>query len=52
MMHGPDDEIVPYESVGKLIRMCTRHIQIRGTHERPVLPWDEIGAFIGGLTAR
>jgi fermentation-respiration switch protein FrsA (DUF1100 family) len=52
VMHGPEDEIVPYESVGKLIRMCTRHIQIRGTHERPVLPWDEIGAFIGGLTAR
>ena len=51
LMHGPEDEIVPYESVGKLIRMCTRHIQIRGTHERPVLPWDEIGAFIGGLTA-
>lgn len=47
VMHGPDDEIVPYESVGKLIRMCTSHIRIQGTHERPVLPWDKVGAFIG-----
>jgi fermentation-respiration switch protein FrsA (DUF1100 family) len=49
VMHGPADEIVPYESVGKLIRMCTRHIQIGGTHDRPVLPWEQIGEFIGAV---
>jgi pimeloyl-ACP methyl ester carboxylesterase len=47
VMHGPADEIVPYESVAKLISMCTKHIQIGGTHDRPVLPWEQIGAFVG-----
>lgn len=46
VMHGPADEIVPYDSVGKLISMCTKHIQIGGTHDRPVLLWEQIGAFI------
>jgi len=48
VMHSPDDEIVPYESVRPLIRTSTRHIRIGGTHDHPVLPWDEIVAFIGG----
>lgn len=46
ILHSPTDEIIPVESIHELIPMCTKFIQIDGSHNLPILPWEQIKNFI------
>ena len=46
IMHSPTDEIIPYLSIAELLKMCTHHIQLDGSHNNPIIPWKEVQQFI------
>jgi len=46
ILHSPTDEIIPFESVQELIPMCTKFIQIDGSHNFPIIDWQEVKNFI------
>jgi hypothetical protein len=46
ILHSMSDEIIPYESVGTLIRLCSQHILIEGSHSNPIIPWKKVKQFI------
>jgi pimeloyl-ACP methyl ester carboxylesterase len=46
LMHSPTDEIIPYNSTTHLQQMVTVHLQIDGSHNKPLLPWKDIKNFI------
>ena len=47
LLHSPDDEIIAYDSVKELCKMCTDHVMIQGLHIEGPLPLDHIRSFIG-----
>jgi fermentation-respiration switch protein FrsA (DUF1100 family) len=46
IMHSTEDKKIPYSSVQKLIDLCSQHIQIKGLHNDPVIPWEKVKIFI------
>lgn len=46
IMHSTEDKKVPYSSVQNLIDLCSQHIQIQGSHNDPVIPWEKVKIFI------
>jgi fermentation-respiration switch protein FrsA (DUF1100 family) len=46
ILHSVTDEIVPYETTHQLRKLATQHIQITGSHNLPIIPWDKIKGFI------
>jgi cephalosporin-C deacetylase-like acetyl esterase len=46
LLHGINDEIVPYESIFEIKDYITKYIPIQGTHKFPVIPWDQIKHFL------
>lgn len=46
LMHSPTDEVIPYYTTTHLQKMCTQHIQIDGSHNAPLIPWDNVKRFI------
>lgn len=46
LMHSPTDEVVPYSSTEELRQMCTMHLSIDGSHNAPLIPWQEVKTFI------
>lgn len=46
LLHSLTDEVIPYDSVKKLINLCSLHIQIRGSHSYPEIPWEDVKTFI------
>jgi len=47
VLHSLHDEIIPYDTTKTMRELAEKHIVIEGTHNYPVIPWDEIGKFIG-----
>jgi hypothetical protein len=46
IIHSIEDKKIPYSSVQKLIDLCSQHIQIEGSHNDPVIPWEKVKIFI------
>jgi fermentation-respiration switch protein FrsA (DUF1100 family) len=46
ILHSPTDEVIPYNSVSHLLQMCTHHIPIDGSHNNPIIPWEQVKQFI------
>jgi len=46
IMHSKEDKKIPYSSVQNLIDLCSQHIQIEGSHNDPVIPWQKVKIFI------
>jgi fermentation-respiration switch protein FrsA (DUF1100 family) len=46
VLHCINDEIVPYKITDKMRDFATKHIQMEGTHNNPVIPWKEVEEFI------
>ena len=46
VMHSPSDEIIPY-TITDVVRSCaTQTINIKGTHNSRIIPWDQVDQFI------
>ena len=46
ILHSMSDEIIPYDTVQPLIKLCSQHILIEGSHSNPIIPWEQIKIFI------
>lgn len=46
VLHSVDDEMIPYQTVEELISVSTKHIQMRGSHNTPNIPWEQVTQFI------
>lgn len=46
VMHCVNDEIIPYNSISALKENATEFIDMEGTHNNPVIPWDKVKKFI------
>lgn len=46
LLHSPTDEIIPYSSTSHLQQMCTLHIPVDGSHNNPIIPWEDVKKFI------
>jgi hypothetical protein len=46
IMHSTEDKKIPYSSIQNLIYLCSQHIQIEGSHNDPVIPWEKVKIFI------
>lgn len=46
IMHSVTDEVIPYTSVTHLFQTCTQHLQLDGSHNHPIIPWNQIKTFI------
>jgi pimeloyl-ACP methyl ester carboxylesterase len=46
VMHSPTDEVIPYGSATHLFQMCTQHLQLDGSHNQPIIPWEQVRDFI------
>lgn len=46
IMHSIHDEIIPYESTEFLRSFATSTIDIKGSHNNRIIPWDQVNSFI------
>lgn len=46
VMHSPTDQIIPYTSATNIFQMCNHHIQLDGSHNNLIIPWNQIKEFI------
>ena len=46
IMHSPTDEIIPYTSIAEMLKFCSYHIQLDGSHKHPIIPFDQVQQFI------
>ena len=46
MLHSPSDEIIPFSNAEKVREMVTKFLPIRGDHNNPIIPWEEVDKFI------
>ena len=46
MMHSETDELVPYSNAAVLRDTVTKFITIKGDHNSPIIPWNEVDNFI------
>ena len=46
LLHSVEDETISYESVKDLINISSLHIQMIGSHNKPMIPWKEVKKFI------
>ena len=46
LLHSVEDEKISYESVKNLINISSLHIQMRGSHNKPIIEWNEVKKFI------
>lgn len=46
VMHCINDEIVPYNTTENMRKLATYSIDMEGTHNNPIIPWNKIKEFI------
>jgi pimeloyl-ACP methyl ester carboxylesterase len=46
MLHSVTDEIINFQTTSNIQTLSTRVIKMRGSHNNPQIPWDEIDKFI------
>lgn len=46
MMHSIQDEVIPYPVTEGIRKLATISIDINGSHNSPVIPWDNINEFL------
>jgi len=46
LLHSSEDTKISYETVMHLINISSLHIQMRGSHNKPIIPWNEVKKFI------
>lgn len=46
IMHSVHDEIIPYSTTNDLQELATKFVSIQGNHNKPVIPWGDVSAFI------
>jgi fermentation-respiration switch protein FrsA (DUF1100 family) len=46
ILHSPTDEVIPFDSIQEILSMCSKFIQIDGSHNMPIIPWEQIKNFI------
>lgn len=46
LLHSTEDDIIPYESTIKLKNISTAFIDMKGTHNNPIIPWDKIHNYV------
>ena len=45
-MHSLDDEVIPYQMTENIRKYSTHIINIEGTHNNRVIPWNDVDQFI------
>ena len=46
ILHSVEDEKISYESMKNLINISSFNIQMRGSHNKPNIPWNDVKTFI------
>lgn len=46
LLHSAEDEVISYESIKNLINISSSNIQMGGSHNNPVIPWNDLKTFI------
>ena len=46
LIHSAEDQKIKYETVKHLIDISSSHIQTRGSHNNPIIPWNDVKIFI------
>lgn len=46
LLHSIDDEIIPYSSIKTMINLVSKFIEMKGLHNSPQIPWEEVRNFI------
>jgi fermentation-respiration switch protein FrsA (DUF1100 family) len=46
VMHSRDDEVIPWQVTGKLRQAAHKVIEMRGPHNDPDIPWDDVAHFL------
>ena len=46
LLHSTEDKKINYESVKDLINISSSHIQIKGSHNNPIISWNDVKTFI------
>lgn len=46
LLHSPTDEVIPYQSVAGIQELCNVHLPMDGSHNAPIIPWEQIKRFI------
>jgi hypothetical protein len=46
VMHSMQDEIIPYNTIQKIKSRADKFIDIEGTHNNRVIPWDKVNHFL------
>jgi pimeloyl-ACP methyl ester carboxylesterase len=46
VMHSPTDEVIPYLITDVIRNSATEVINIQGTHNNRIIPWDRVDSFI------
>lgn len=46
VLHCINDEIVPFETTKKMRELATQVIEMDGSHNAPIIPWDKIKDFV------
>lgn len=49
-MHSLTDEIIPYIITDKIRENCKQTINIQGSHNQRIIPWDQVDTFIKSET--
>ena len=48
-MHSLNDEVIPYEITENIRNMSTHIINIQGTHNNRVIPWNDVNQIITNI---
>ena len=48
-MHSLDDEVIPYEITKNIRNLSTTIINIKGTHNNRIIPWNDVNQFITNI---
>ena len=46
LLHSTEDQKIKYETVKHLIDISSSHIQTRGSHNNPIIQWNDVKIFI------
>lgn len=45
-LHSTEDELIIYDSIRNIIEKSYKHIPMKGSHNEPEIPWEEIERFL------
>jgi pimeloyl-ACP methyl ester carboxylesterase len=48
VMHSMQDEIIPYATIQNIKSRADQFINIEGTHNNRIIPWDKVNYFLNG----